>query len=70
MRGEVVSWTCEGCGHVNKSMAASTSDVEECWECDRPRGWTYDGPSETGDPAWDSPAVLAEMQDRIQRRLK
>lgn len=56
-------WKCENCQHEN-----NVRDTH-CWECDKPRGWFYDGPRETGDTTGDPVAELAHRQEQA-RRLK
>ena len=54
-------WRCESCERMNDMRE------ESCVECDKPRGWTYDGPAET--PTDNYPADEAHRME-MARRLK
>lgn len=56
-------WQCQRCGEHNAKL------LNECENCETPKGWEYDGPSETDDMG-GGVAELAERQDKIQRELK
>lgn len=55
-----IGWKCENCEFVN-----SDTDLE-CVECDKRKGWTYDGPDDVGDTCHES---MSEKMD-LYRRLK